>query len=111
MSHTLGFRLQQTAAVLALLVGLAATALGQTYRVLHNFETRVINPTSALIADPAGTLYGTTSTDNGAIFRLDTSGQLTILHFFQGLDGAGPRAALVRDASGNLYGTTSGGGA
>ena len=48
------------------------------------------------------------------MFKLDSSGQETVLYSFQGLgasDGQSPSGGLVRDAAGNLYGTTSDGGA
>lgn len=45
------------------------------------------------------------------MFKLDTSGNVTALHNFNGgTDGAGPWAGLLRDPEGNLYGTTYGGG-
>jgi uncharacterized repeat protein (TIGR03803 family) len=48
----------------------------------------------------------------GTIFRLDMSGNVTVLYSFSGQsDGNFPQAPLVQDSSGNFYGTTSGGGA
>jgi uncharacterized repeat protein (TIGR03803 family) len=70
---------------------------------------------SALVRDSAGNLYGTTgeggSSDFGVVFRLDTAGQLTVLHSFSGKDGKIPYGTLARDKAGNLYGTTYQGGA
>ena len=72
-------------------------------------------PFSALVRDHAGNLYGTTAnggaSDNGTVFKVDTTGSETVLYSFSGADGANPIAGLVRDAAGNLYGTTHGGGA
>jgi uncharacterized repeat protein (TIGR03803 family) len=45
------------------------------------------------------------------LFKVKTGGGETVLHSFDGADGAVPYAGLVRDAAGNLYGTTVGGGA
>jgi uncharacterized repeat protein (TIGR03803 family) len=69
-----------------------------------------------LVRDPAGTLYGTTYfggvNDDGVVFKLDVTGQETVLHSFTGgPDGAFPYAGLAEDGSGDLYGTTQGGGA
>ena len=77
-------------------------------------------PVSGLIADAAGNLYsttgggGNTSAPNcvfngcGVVFKLDRSGNETVLYTFTGgADGSGPSAGLVRDAAGNLYGTTT----
>jgi len=69
------------------------------------------DPYAALVMDPAGNLYGT-SRDGGAfglgtVFKLDTSGTLTVLHSFTGTDGGEPYAGVVLDAAGNLYGTGS----
>jgi uncharacterized repeat protein (TIGR03803 family) len=64
----------------------------------------------------AGYLYGTTYQggirNQGTVFRMDTSGQTTVLHNFGATgDGSLPQAALSIDSAGNLYGTTDGGGA
>ena len=77
-------------------------------------------PVSGLIADAAGNLYSTTGgggntsapncvfTGCGVVFKLDRSGNETVLYTFTGgADGSGPSAGLVRDAAGNLYGTTT----
>ena len=73
-------------------------------------------PSSALITDSSGNLYGTTSeggaSNDGTVFELaQASGTLTTLASFNGTNGATPLAGLIMDSSGNLYGTTSKGGA
>jgi len=90
--------------------------------VLHSFHSSDgWAPYSGVIMDRAGNLYGTTglggtstncSTGCGTVFRLDSSGQESVLHTFTGLGGDGmiPLAGLIRDRLGNLYGTTAGGG-
>jgi len=80
-------------------------------------------PYASLIRDAEGNLYGTTywggtttacngGTGCGVVFKLDTSGNETVLHAFTGNggDGANPYDGLVQDAKGNLYGTTVSGG-
>jgi uncharacterized repeat protein (TIGR03803 family) len=44
------------------------------------------------------------------VFKLDPSGQETVLHSFRGRDGSNPFAGVILDKDGNLYGTTGGGG-
>jgi uncharacterized repeat protein (TIGR03803 family) len=78
------------------------------------------SPSSSLIIDSSGNLYGTTQGGGadglGTVFELvNSSGTYTekILYSFTGAngDGAIPFAVdLVRDAAGNLYGTTMYGG-
>jgi uncharacterized repeat protein (TIGR03803 family) len=74
-----------------------------------------------LFRDTDGSLYGTTSVGGdlskcnggcGEVFKLDLTGQLTVLYRFQGgpNDGEFPTGRLVRDANGNFYGTTVEGG-
>jgi uncharacterized repeat protein (TIGR03803 family) len=79
------------------------------------------NPMAGLTIDALGNLYGTTynggdltchenSIGCGAVFRLDTTGKLTVLHRFHKTDGSNPRAGTTLDPAGNLYGTTYWGG-
>ena len=80
-------------------------------------------PTSSLIFDTSGNLYGTTLSEGahgyGNVFELTpptppaTHWTEKILHSFKdnGTDGVYPHAGLILDSSGNLYGTTLGGGA
>ena len=90
-----------------------------TESVLHSFNGSDGQlPKAGLIFDAAGNLYGTTSeggTHNfGTVFKLtpnaDGSWTESVLHSFNGSDGASPEAGLTFDAAGNLYGTTGGPG-
>ena len=87
--------------------------------VLHTFQGKDgANPAAGLIFDKARNLYGTTQNGgtygNGTVFKLtpepDGTWSETVLHSFQGKDGANPIGDLVLDRAGNLYGTTLGGG-
>jgi len=83
--------------------------------VLYSFQGGLEGGFSetALVADNAGNLYGTTADGGdygiGTVFKLDPAGTLTTLYAFSGLDGSGPND-LMRDAAGNFYGTTVTGG-
>ena len=73
-------------------------------------------PLASLLRDLAGNLYSTAFSGGasgvGVVFKLDTTGKLTVLHSFAGgTDGQYPWSDLVRDAAGNFYGTTFYGGA
>src|ERR1022692_3945706 len=62
-----------------------------------------------------GNFYGTTSgggssTSSGTVFKMDSSGNITVLHTFSGPDGAASVAPLIQASDGNFYGTTQRGG-
>jgi uncharacterized repeat protein (TIGR03803 family) len=88
--------------------------------VSHSFAggtTDGMNPAAGLIQGSDGNFYGTTyyggTSDLGTVFRMDSSGTVTVLHSFSGqpLDGADPKADLMQGSDGNFYGTTVFGGA
>jgi uncharacterized repeat protein (TIGR03803 family) len=102
-----------------------AIASAPSERVIYSFQggTDGTNPSTALVADRAGNLFGTTTEGGsgkctggcGTVFELKPapggSWTETVLYSFQGGDdGAAPAAGLVFDRAGNLYGTTIGGG-
>src|SRR5271168_511716 len=90
--------------------------------VLYSFRSgnEGNSPTSTLIFDAAGNLYGTTSAggnagcDCGTVFELSpTNGAWTeaVLHRFGNTpDGANPYYGMSADAQGNFYSTTAVGG-
>jgi uncharacterized repeat protein (TIGR03803 family) len=69
-----------------------------------------------LIADQSGNLYGTAGGsymqgNAGTVFKLDTTGKLSILYTFPGgARGNSPRWRLMRDAKGIVHGVTQFGG-
>ncbi len=72
-------------------------------------------PTSGLIFDKSGNLYGTASSSDafGTVFELTPSNgswNFTTLHDFMNGDGATPLGGVIFDSAGNLYGTTEEGG-
>ena len=86
--------------------------------VLYRFQGQPdgATPLPGLVLDSSGNIYGTTVSGGtfnfGTVFKLDVSGNETVLHSFAGPpnDGEQPYSGLIRDARGNLYGTTSEGG-
>ena len=98
------------------------------FRVLHPFGAFPGDgerPTSKLVLDPSGDLYGVTgqggthicngTTGCGTIYKLSRQPnghwKETILHNFrQNKNGYLPGSGVVRDSAGNLYGTTGFGG-
>lgn len=96
---------------------------GGTVKLLYSFSGMGDggSPTSTLLRDEQGNLYGTALYGNvtsslcsfgcGEIFELSAAGDFTVLYSFTGLaDGRDPVAGLVRDGRGDLYGTTYYGG-
>jgi uncharacterized repeat protein (TIGR03803 family) len=88
-----------------------------TETVLYNFGNipDAEDPNGGLVFDNAGNLYGTGewggANNDGAVFKLDRTGEEIVLHSFSGNDGSHPRGTLLRDQAGNLYGPTMEGGA
>jgi uncharacterized repeat protein (TIGR03803 family) len=116
---------KQVASALTLLFLFLPSVHAQTYHVFYKFKGKADGqaPNGPLVQDSAGNLYGTTALGGmysstvegeGTIFKLDPSGNETILHVFSpftpGPEGNAPGAGLYRDPAGNLYGTTSEGG-
>jgi len=96
--------------------------------ILHTFtgDANGAQPVGPLVRDAAGNFYGVTKAGGnrscpefdsfrgsgcGVVFKLSKTGQLTVLHTFNGgQDGALPQGGLLLDAAGNLFGTTASGG-
>lgn len=114
--------------LLAIFIGVllsVGSGIAQTESVLYSFQSGAdgINPSTGLIADSAGNLFGTT-TDGGSgpcdggcgvVFELKPSHgggwtETVIYNFQGGADGVAPYAGLIFDQVGNLYGTTLTGG-
>lgn len=71
-------------------------------------------PVGALVLGIDGNFYGTTQNGGaaglGTVFKLTSTGTLTVLHSFEAAEGSFPDAGLVLGSDGNFYGTTSYGG-
>ena len=116
--------------VIILTLVLAPGAWAQSkYKTLHKFTDGKdgLGPSSNLIFDPAGNLYGTTTSGGtstlcesgcGTVFKLTPNANggwnESVLYSFCSLrkcnDGQAPNAGLIFDQGGNLYGTTFYGG-
>ncbi len=124
-----GYKLWRTvfSAIITMAVALmwvCGAKAATTEKVLYSFRGTpdASIPTSNLISDDAGNLYGTTERGgisdgyygNGTVFKLSPASghwRETILYKFSGgSDGKYPSSGLIRDSAGNLYGTTSQGG-
>jgi len=105
--------------IICLACAFVAVAAAHTKEVvLHSFAGPPpygANPLG-VVRDPAGNLYGVASSggafNQGAVFKMDASGNISVLHSFAGgtADGADPGVPPTLDSSGNLYGTTAEGG-
>jgi uncharacterized repeat protein (TIGR03803 family) len=101
----------------AITFGLRISARAQSETVLFSFSGGATGqqPSSSVIFDPAGNLYGTAVGGLGAglVYELSPVGgtwsEAVLYQFTGGVDGNTPRA-VVRDSSGNLYGTAAEGG-
>jgi uncharacterized repeat protein (TIGR03803 family) len=102
-------------------------AWGQTFKVLHSFGNAGDGtaPIKGQAFDGQGNLYGITNLGPmgngclgnegcGMVYQLkpnsDGTWTETVIHAFNGSDGAYPLSSLIFDAQGNLYGSASGEG-
>jgi uncharacterized repeat protein (TIGR03803 family) len=101
------------------LVLVTVAAHAQNFSVLYNFGGKSgdpVNPSySGIVAQGRdGSLYTTApmggSMSNGAVFKITSSGTLTVLYNFDGTHGSGPQGGLTLATNGNFYGTTCSGG-
>ena len=104
-----------TTNLLAITLLFTTAVASQTFQVFYTFNfTGGSLPNGDLIRDSAGNLYGTTqfggALNQGVIYKLDSSGQETVLYSFTGsTDGGIPIGRLVA-SKGSFYGITSAGG-
>ena len=94
--------------------------LGLIYRFTDKNVASGAVPTSGLVMDALGNLYGTTEYGGsgycsgygcGTIFKVTREGTQTVLYNFGGgMDGEDPNGGLLLDNAGTLYGTTDFGG-
>jgi uncharacterized repeat protein (TIGR03803 family) len=104
-----------------------AHAKGTVFRIdaagslttLHSFSGFPIDgavPVGGLVQGTDGNFYGTTASGGaffeGTVFRITSSGAVTVLHSFNSFfgEGAVPVSGLVQGSDGNFYGTTVIGG-
>ena len=88
-----------------------------SFKTLYSFTggNTSAGPTGALIEGNDGDLYGLTPSGGSSIgvgtaFKITVGGTYTLLHSFNGGDGAYPYAGLVQATDDNFYGTTYAGG-
>jgi uncharacterized repeat protein (TIGR03803 family)/VCBS repeat-containing protein len=94
-------------------------SLDGTFTSLFVFDGVIgCEPHGSLVVARDGNFYGTTvgcaglsgANQTGTIFRMTADGTVTLVHTFQGPEGARPFGGLVEGIDGNLYGTAYDGG-
>lgn len=76
--------------------------------VAYRFSNRDQNPTSGVVIDPAGAIYGITYVE---AYKF-AGGALTVIDSFSDVppNGYAPTGGVILDSAGNVYGTTGAGG-
>jgi uncharacterized repeat protein (TIGR03803 family) len=97
--------------------GVFKIAAGGTFKLLYGFDNslNVSGPSSGVVRDSNGKLYGTTAfpsgTGNGALYDVTTAGKLTDIYNFPATLNFDESANNMMQASnGNLYGASYNGG-
>jgi len=114
--------------------GSGANRVGTVFKFASDGKEKVLHafaggsdgqlPTSGLVADKSGNLFGTTKLGGsnndcdgfgkfgcGTIYEIAADGSESVVYVFTGAgDGGQPIAGLLLDKAGNLYGTTEFGG-
>jgi uncharacterized repeat protein (TIGR03803 family) len=95
---------------------------GSGFTKLHDFDGSLnAGPQGMMIFGQDGAIYGTQygggTFNQGVVFRIDTSGNYSVLYNFKGInqpgnskDGANPNGRLALGPDGTIYGTTEFGG-
>jgi uncharacterized repeat protein (TIGR03803 family) len=87
------------------------------FTILHQFGCSCGTPDGSQPVGPLtlgsdGNFYGATgyggTSNNGTLFRMTPSGDITPLHSFTNSEGGAPTGGLIEGADGRFYGTTSG---
>lgn len=111
-----------SALILAIWLATAIASPAQTFNVLFSFNgTDGANPGTSLVLGRDGNFYGVTggwlgegggggAYGDGTVFKITPTGELAVLHNFNGTDGTGPNGPLILATDGNFYGTTVWGG-
>ncbi len=106
------------------MLAIASPSIAQTLTTLANFGDGASDPHATLAQGADGNFYGTTVSGGndlcnpqsgcGTVFKVTSSGVLTILHSFcvkaNCADGSGPLGGLVLGTDQSFYGTTFTGG-
>jgi uncharacterized repeat protein (TIGR03803 family) len=111
-------RVRAVVVVVALLLSVLSAGAALTARADFSTAYRFVaaqgDRISGVLEAPDGAIYATLTTGGaknaGAIIRRSRAGAISVLHSFDGTDGAAPVGDLVRGSDGQFYGTTSAGG-
>lgn len=98
---------------LILLLTLHSPSSAQTVTDLYSFTGRnsSVEPSNVTPTQGRdGSLFGTTETPNGTIFKVATTGTFRQLDVFSSATGDEPNGGVTLASNGNFYGTTSLGG-